>query len=364
MARCPRPNGSPPSRGQTVEMARWRVRVGDMRALILSAALLLAACGGETETVAKTPPLKVKVLDKGITELADRAAPGRLEVAVQNIDGGEIWARNAVQSFPMQSVFKAPLGAAVLHEVDGGRLSLDEVVTLNDMDLSPQLSPIALAWPGRSSWTVRELLTAAVRDSDNTAADVLMRRIGGPGVLKAWLVDRGIVGLRVDRYEREMAVEVNGMPSFRPAWRTQEGWSAAKAAVPEAERRAAWAAYAVDPRDTTTASGALNFLRQLSNGSLLSPESTALLLRLMTETKTGANRLKAGLPEGASLAHKTGTSGTNFGITVATNDIGIVTLKDGRTYAVVVMLADSPADLAAREGVIAEAMRVVAKAVE
>ncbi len=334
-----------------------------MRALLIPIALLIAACGGEAETIARTPSMRIAVLDKGITQLADRI-DGRLEVAVQNIDGGEIWARNAEQTFPLQSVFKAPLGAAVLAEVDDGRLSLDEVLTISDMELSPPLSPIAQAWPGRTTYTVRELLVAAVRDSDNTAADVLMRKIGGPGALKSWLVEQGIVGLRVDRYERELQVEAVGMPSFRPAWRTPQAFEAAKLAVPEADRRAAWEAYAADPRDTTIASGSLNFLRQLSTGQLLSPVSSKLLLGLMTETKTGANRLKAGLPEGATLAHKTGSSATNFGVTVATNDIGILTLKDGRKYAVVVLLADSTADQKTREATIAGAMRVIAEAVE
>ena len=84
----------------------------------------------------------------------------------------------------------------------------------------------------------------------------------------------------------------------------------------------------------------------------------------MTETTRGNERLRAGLPEGASLAHRAGSSDTNFGISAATNDIGIVTLKDGRKYAVVVMLAGSTADLKTREGIIAEAMRIVAKAIE
>jgi beta-lactamase class A len=79
-----------------------------MRALLIPIALLIAACGGETETIARTPSMRIAVLDKGITQLADRI-DGRLEVAVQNIDGGEIWARNAEQTFPLQSVFKAPL---------------------------------------------------------------------------------------------------------------------------------------------------------------------------------------------------------------------------------------------------------------
>jgi len=88
------------------------------------------------------------------------------------------------------SVFKLPLGAAALSEVDAGRLNLAETVDLEGEDLSPPLSPIADAWPGRTIYTLGELFDAALRDSDNTAADVLMRRIGGPGAVSAWLQAR------------------------------------------------------------------------------------------------------------------------------------------------------------------------------
>jgi beta-lactamase class A len=335
-----------------------------MRALILPLVLLLAACGPKEDTIAKTPALNIKLLDKEITLLADRADPARLEVAVQNIEGGEMWARNAVQSFPMQSVFKAPLGAAVLAEVDAGRLSLDEVVTIGDMDLSPPFSPIAAAWPGRNTYTVRELLERTVSDSDNTAADVLMRKIGGPGVLNAWLVDKGLNGLRIDRYERELQMDSLGLHSFRPAWRTPAGLSEAWLAAPEADRRRAWQAYMEDPRDTATASAALGFLRMLSAGQLVSPTSTALLLKLMTDTPRGNTRLKAGLPPGATLAHKPGSSGARFGVTAATNDIGLLTLKDGRKYSVVVFLSGSTADQAAQDAIIADAMRIIVRATE
>lgn len=333
-----------------------------MRPLILIAVLLLAACSKPTDTVATTPKLDVKLLDKQVTILADRAAPARLEVAVQNLDGGEVWARNAVETFPMQSVFKAPLGAAVLAAVDRGELSLDEVLTISDMELSPPKSQVSLDWPSRARYSVRELLERAVRDSDNTAADVLMRRIGGPGALNAWLTAKGIGGIRIDRYERELQTDASGMPSFRPAWRTPQAFQAAMMAVPEAERRTAWLKYMEDPRDSAVASGVLNFLRMLNAGELLLPKSTALLTKLMTDTRTGDGRLKAGLPEGATLAHKTGTSNTLFGVTAVTNDVGILTLKDGRRYAVVVFLAESPADLKAREAIIADAMRIIVKA--
>ena len=74
--------------------------------------------------------------------------------------------------------------------------------------------------------------------------------------------------------------------------------------------------------------------------------------------------LKAGLPPGATLAHKPGSSGENFGVTAATNDIGIVTLKDGRKYAVVVFLSGSTADQAAQDAIVADAMRIIARATE
>lgn len=339
-----------------------------MRLRILLAAfavLMLAACEpAMRQTGAKTPELDAALLDEEIGKIAERAQPGTLEVAVQNLDGGEMWAWNGEKAFPMQSVFKMALGAAVLAEVDAGRLNLDEVVTITEQDISPPYSPIADAWPGVTTYTMRDLLVRAVGGSDNTAADVIMRRIRGPGAVTAWLRFKNIQEIRVDRYERELQPESQGLASFRIAWKGWPAWKAARDAVPEAQRRAAVDRYLSDRRDTATAAGMLNFLRRLDAGELLSPASTKLLLQMMTDTTTGQDRLMAGLPKGARLAHKTGTSATDFGLTAATNDVGIVTLKDGRRYAVVVFLAASPQDDAARAATLADAMRVIVKAAE
>ena len=296
-------------------------------------------------------------------DTAERAQPGMLEVAVQNLEGGEMWAWNGSRRFPMQSVFKAPLGAAALAEVDAGRLRLDEQVTLEERDISPPLSAIGAAWPGRTTYTIGDLLVAAVGQSDNTAADVLMKRIGGPGAVTAWLRGKDVREVRVDRYERELQVEASGMDSFRIAWKDWPAFKAARDALPEARRRAALERFLADPRDTTTATGMLTFLAKLSKGELLGARSTIRLLRIMTESTTGANRLKAGLPAGAVLAHKTGTSATDLGVTAVTNDVGLLTLKDGRRYSVAVFLASSPQDAAAREAAIADVMRTIARAV-
>ena len=98
-------------------------------------------------------------------------------------------------------------------------------------------------------------------------------------------------------------------------------------------------------------------LRALHEGRGLSEPSRALLLRLMTQTPTGSRRIKGLLPVGTVVAHKTGTSGTVKGLTPATNDVGLVTLPNGRHLAVAVFVSDSMANDSAREKVIARVAR-------
>jgi beta-lactamase class A len=305
-----------------------------------------------------------KVLNTGFDEVALRAKPGVLGVGVMNLENESTYSLNGDRPFPMQSVFKAPLGAAVLAQVDLGKVSLDEIITIEDKDLSPPYSPVADAYPARKTYTVRELLVAAVGGSDNTAADVLMKRIGGPGSVTAWLQFNKIVALRVDRYERQLQPELAGMPSFRPAWKGEQAYSAALHAVPLLERRTATLKYLADREDTSTPRAALDFLHLLATGALLSKDSTRLLLQIMTDSPTGAGRIKAALPAGARWAHKTGSARTDLGLTPATNDIGILTMPDGRRYAVAVFLEASPLDEEGRDALIAQAGRAVIRGLE
>ena len=337
----------------------------DRRHLIAGAlALPASACSRPLQrTAARTPPLDLEELNRAFTALAARAAPGVLGVGLMDLDSGETFIVNGDRRFPMQSVFKAPLGAAVLAEVDARRLALNETIEIRDIDLSPPRSPVADAWPGVRSYTVAELLRWAVGQSDNTAADVLMKRIGGPGAVTAWLQAKRVPDLRIDRYERQLQTEALGMASFRPAWRGEPAFRAALLSVPEAQRRAAMTRYLADPRDTATPRGMLMFLSRLAGGELLSPAATQLLLREMILTPTGAQRLKAGLPEGSILAHKTGTGRTDLGINPATNDVGVVTLPDKRRYAIAVFLSGVLLEETAREALIAEAARAIVRGV-
>jgi beta-lactamase class A len=338
----------------------------DRRKLLTSAgALAVAGCrpGATTRTVERTPRLDMERLNREVGRIAAGMGGGRLGAALMNLDSSEVFAFRRTEGFPMQSVFKAPLAAAVLAEVDAGRLALDQRFTLEEMDLSPPWSPIAEAWPGRRDYTTAELLSAAVSASDNTAADVLMARIGGPGAVTAWLASKQIDDIHIDRYEREIQTAAVGLAPFRPAWRSAQAFEAARRTVPLAQQRAAMAAYLADPRDTATPVGVLEFLDDLDDYDLLSAASTRLLLRCMAEARTGSGRILAGLPKGSTFAHKTGTGPRSAGTTSAINDIGIATLPDKRRYSMAVFVAGASAPASACEALIAEVARAFVRGV-
>ena len=163
----------------------------------------------------------------------------------------------------------------------------------------------------------------AVSESDGTASDVLFGLAGGADGIGAYLKEINVSEITILNTEKEIGRD----------WETQyRNW-----ASPE---------------------GAVMLLRALHERRGLSEPSQALLLKLMTETPTGPKRLKGLLPAGTSVAHKTGTGGANArGIAAATNDIGIITLPNGRHLAIAVFVSDSPANETTREAVISQIAR-------
>jgi len=167
--------------------------------------------------------------------------------------------------------------------------------------------------------SISELLNYMVSLSDNSACDILLKLIGGPQHVQAYLLQLGIRGIAVRASEADMA----------SAWELQF---------------ANWA----KPYEMTL------LLDQFYSGKVLTKSSTGFLYKLMTETTTGPNRIKGLLPAGTVVAHKTGTSGTDAnGVTPATNDVGIITLPNGKHIAIAVFVCNSTNDEATREGVIA-----------
>ena len=272
-------------------------------------------------------------LQEQIEQIA-AAARGRVGVAAVVLETGESVSLNRQDHFPMQSVYKLPIGLTVLQQVDAGKIELEQKVrvTKNDFIRWAQHSPVRDKYPNGVELTVSELLRFAISESDGTASDVLMRLAGGPEAVRAYLNELKITGMVVANTEKEIGQD----------WQTQyRNW-----ATPEA---------------------GVTLLRALYERHGLSETSQALVLKLMAESTPGAKRLKGFLPAGTIVAHKTGTSGTVNGVTAATNDIGLVTLSSGasngaaggRHLAIAVFVSDSPADEATREGVIAKVARAV-----
>ena len=335
---------------------------------LASAALGAAGCGRRLNRhqSASARGLDFERLARGFAPLATRAAPGAFNLGVMTLDTLAVWCADQSRRFPMQGVVTAPLAAAALAEVDAGRLKLNDMIAVRPVDLSPPSSRINRAFPPRDggdqlALPAADLIALTVQEADNTAADVITAHIGGPGSVTGWLRQHDIKDMRVDRYQREVQTDMFGMASFRAAWKDEAAWAAARASVAPAVREGAMAAFLADPRDTTTAQAALSFLNLLSGGDLLSRASTRLLLRLMSTTTVPAP-LRAGLPARATLAHASGSSPTDLGLTPVTNDMGLVTLPDGRRFAMVAFLARSTATAAQRYGLIAHAARLAVSA--
>jgi beta-lactamase class A len=323
--------------------------------------LFLAACVPAREASAATRPPRLDTarLAADVQRIAESARPGRLGVGVAVLGAGQEWFLDGDTPLPMQSVFKAPLVAAALERADRGGWALDSVLVLHRADLSVPYSAINDSFPQRTRWTWSELLELAAGSSDNTAADLVLARLGGPPALTDWLRARGIRGIRVDRYEHDQQAEIAGLGPFRPEWASQDSLSAARRSVPPDVQRRARDGYLRGKLDTMTPRGAIAFLLALAEGRLGSPRATAQLLGIMTASQTGPQRLRAALPAGATLAHKTGTGPTLLGVCTAVNDIGIVTLPDGTRVAIAVLYSGSTAPADTREAVLADVGRAV-----
>lgn len=266
---------------------------------------------------------------------------GRLGICVRAEHYGPPLCVRGNETFPLQSVMKLLVGAAVLSAVDAGTLLLSDQITLTAKDISPGPEELAnrILREGRYQATVEELLTRAVADSDSTSVDTLIEKLGGIGVVQSFLNRHELHGLRIDRLERELQADSVGLP-----WRSEFSdltlFEKAVSAMEPAERTRAWEMHIMDHRDKGTPVGIASFLNKLLEGTLLSETSTHTLLSIMESTTTGKNRLRAGLPPSWKLAHKTGTGRTWNGVVEAIHDVGIVTNTSGERTVVVVLLAE------------------------
>jgi beta-lactamase class A len=279
-----------------------------------------------------------------------RLFPGKTGVAIMRIDGGDwVTGRRLSDLFPQQSVSKAWVAMTVLDQVDQGRLSLDQRVRIARDDLAVFHQPIRdrVLANGEIEESVLSLLEQAIKASDNTANDSLLRTVGGPQAVRAFITRKNLGAIRFGPGERLLQSEIAGI-EWRQQYSIGRSFYAARDAVPYATRKAALDRYLADPVDGASPEAIVRALAKLAKGELLSASSTRLLLDIMSRTSSGPNRLKAGVPAGWRFLHKTGTGQVLPPVSTGYNDIGIITAPDGTRYAVAVMMGSTTASIPAR----------------
>ncbi|PYY50348.1 class A beta-lactamase [Curtobacterium sp. MCBD17_023] len=236
----------------------------------------------------------------------------RLGVVAIDTGSGVGVAHRADERFAFASAAKVFIAATVLDAAAPD--DLDAVVPIGQGDVL-SYAPVTGQHVG-SGMTVRALLAAMVRSSDNTAANLLVARVGGPAAVQRWLRGIGDDVTRVDRVEPDLNEAVPG-----------------------------------DERDTTTPAQFAADLRTVLLGAL-DPDDRALLVGLMRGTTTGAGTIRAGVPEGWTVADKTGTG--SYGVR---NDVGIVTPPGRDPIVLVVMTGHDTADAEPDDALVAAATR-------
>ncbi|MEO8546778.1 MAG: serine hydrolase [Sphingomicrobium sp.] len=216
-------------------------------------------------------------------------------LAAVDLSNGESISVRGNVPFPMASTVKVAVAALYLAQVDHGRRSLDDRIG------------------GQSA---RSLMERMIIHSDNQATDVLLKDIGGPQAVHDWLQQNGMTGVRVDRTIAQLL----------------------------SARRDLW-----DQRDSSTPQAMVELLGRIYKAELIKPQSRDYLMGLMSRCETGKNRMSALLPIGTLVEHKTGT------LTGLTDDVGFITLPDGRRIAVAIFTRGG----SNRPRTIAEAARTI-----
>lgn len=279
-----------------------------MRAFLFCCALLCAACGADRRT---------------LPEAIDRILTGRdavVGVAVVTPEG-DLIVRND-SPLPTASVFKFPAAVAVLRHLEAHGIPLSHRIAIPPERLdTATYSPLRDSLPpSGGALTLRELLRHSVSLSDNIACDLLLDFIGGPAAADSCIRALGIDGIRIDADERTMhlAPESRAFNRARP-------------------------------------SAVCTLFARLLRGELLDAEHTAFLSHLLETAATGSYKLRAGLPRGTRLGHKTGHSDrTADGVRIAENDAGYVRLPDGRTCCIAVFVCESRESDAVNAAIAAE----------
>ena len=268
---------------------------------------------------------------------------------------------NGRQREPQQSVSKLWVAMTLLDLRDQGRARLDDPIVVRREDLTLFHQPIALlALKGDGfHTTVGDLLTRALTHSDNTANDRLLSYVGGPAAVRAMIERKQLGDIRFGPGERLLQSGTAGL-TWQPSYSLGNSFEIARSKLPMDHRAAALDRYTADPVDGAAPLSIADTLARLARGELLSETSTRIMLDTMGQSVTGHARLRAALPYGWKIAHKTGTGQDLGARNAGFNDVGLLTAPDGRRYAIAVMIGDTRRPIRERQQLIQNVAAAVA----
>ena len=261
-----------------------------------------------------------------ITEYCNnyQATVGVSIIFIENSDTMNI---NGNKMFPMLSVYKLPIAMCVLNNIDQGLLSLHAPIAITPKDMHKNTwSPLRDALTNAdTSISISEIIKHTLIQSDNNCTNLLLKTIGGVETVQTYLKQIELPNIEVNNTEWEIFQSPNLIYSNRAT-----------------------------PNDITT------LLNKLYTQSLFSDSCFNFLWKTLCDCSTGNNRIRGHLPKETEVAHKTGTSFTTTeGITPAINDVGIITLPNGKHIALAIFVSESRENRATNEKIIADITKII-----
>lgn len=273
------------------------------------------------------PQVQPRGYASSLEAMVARVAPqdqGRIGVAAMDLATGRTISVLGEQPFPLASTSKIAIVAAFLQGVDDGRWRLTDQFPLMVPQPSRRFSSATAPVRPGTMMSAQSLIELTITRSDNQATDALLAAVGGPAAVNRWMRQVGISNFRIDR---DIATLVRDDGEVNPA-------------------------VAIDPRDSASPLAMTRLLAGLYRGEFLSASSRSILLGAMERCETGRYRLRAQLPSGTWVAHKTGT------LSNTASDVGIIRTPDGRAFAVAVYVTGQ-GSRANRDARIAEIGRTI-----
>ncbi|WP_128255736.1 class A beta-lactamase [Falsirhodobacter deserti] len=235
----------------------------------------------------------------------------RIGVALHDSGSGQSWGYREDERFPLNSTVKVPICGGILALADQDQLELEEGVTITEGDIL-SYAPVTREHVGEQL-TVSDLCFAALDRSDNTAANLLIRRAGGVGALTEFLRGIGDDVTRLDRMEPELNSYDTG-----------------------------------ELRDTTTPAAMIATLQRLAQGDALQPASQERLVGWMQPGGVTGPLLRPSIPEGWDIADKSGAGDNSRSI------VAMITPPGGAPAFLAIYIAQTDADLNTRNAAVAE----------